>query len=72
VAERKSPNRERKIKIRLKVSIFTNFHWDRSTYTEKGREVEKEQREGKIYKPRAIKRAREIKRQTETESDIKI
>ncbi len=32
------------------------------------RKVEKEQREGKRY----IKRAREIKRQTETESDIKI
>ncbi len=54
------------------MSIAGNYHCDRSTYIEKGREVEKEQREGKRYKPRAIKRATEIKRQTETESDIKI
>ncbi len=92
------------IKIRLKVSIAGNFHWDRSTFTEKGREVEKEQREVKRYyqregerrsdggdrerkkekegerckretereKKRKIKKAIEIKRQTETESDINI
>ncbi len=44
-------NRERKIKIRLKVSLACNYHCDRSTYTEKGKKVKEEQREGKRYKP---------------------
>jgi hypothetical protein len=42
---------ERKINIRLKVSIAGNYHCDRSTYTEKGKKVKEEQREGKRYKP---------------------
>ncbi len=29
------------------MSIAGNYHWDRSTYIKKGREVEKEQREGR-------------------------